>query len=324
MQIHRIRGKNLREALERARTIHGEEALVLTHESTPTGDVMVAVGGGRAEAATETVVRAMPRGEVAEKGLADVLRRLAASGTSQAWMNEIGARVRASGARGAYTIDAAAEALADFVPLAPSPKADGTTHVMAFVGAAGVGKTTTLVKLAVRLVKSRRRLALLSLGTQRADAKRDLASYAKLLQVPCTSLVEAGQLEPWMSTSARCDAVLVDTAGRGERDVEWVRELARTVEHAPLAAKLETYLVLAGDGTAAELKRTIRAHRDARPSACVITRLDLARSPAVVLEAAAQAGLPLAFLADGPEVSRHLRRASADAVCDLFLRGRLA
>jgi flagellar biosynthesis protein FlhF len=239
-------------------------------------------------------------------------------------MNEIGARVRASGARGTYAIDVAAEALADSVPLAASPKADGTTHVMAFVGAAGAGKTTTLVKLAVKLVKARRRLALLTLGVQRAEAKRDLASYAKLLQIPCTSVVETGQLEPWMSTSARCDAVLVDTAGRGEGDVEWVRELARSVESSAWAANLETYLVLAADGTVAELGRTVRAYRDARPSACVITRLDLARSPVAALEAAADSSLPLAFLADGPEVSAHLWRANADCVSNLFLRGRLA
>ena len=287
---------------------------------------MVAVGGVRVETAAPMPVRAAPtpRGEAAEKGLADVLRRLAANGASQAWMDAIGARVRASGARGTYAIDVAAEALAGSVSLAPSPKADGTTHVMAFVGAAGAGKTTTATKLAVKLVKARRRLALLTLGAQRADAKRGLASYAQLLQVPCSSIVESGQLQPWMSASARCDAVLVDTAGRGERDVEWVRELARSVESSPWAANLETYLVLAADGTAAELGRTMRAYRDARPSACVITRLDLARSPASALEVAAHAGLPLAFLADGPEVSAHLRRASADCVSDLFLRGRLA
>ena len=326
MQIHRIRGKNLREALERARTIYGEEALVLTHESTPSGDVMVAVGGARAEAAPVTAVLApqASRGDSAEKGLADVMGRMASSGASQAWMNKIGARVLASGARGTYAIDVAAEALADSVSIVQPLKADGTTHVMAFVGAAGAGKTTTAIKLAVRLVKSRRRLALLTLGTQRADSKRNLSSYAELLQVPCSNIVESGQVEAWMSTSARCDAVLVDTAGRGKRDVEWLHELGRSVEGIPLAAKLETYLVLAADRSAAELGRTIRAYRDARPTACVISRLDLARSPAVALEAAADAGLPLAFLGDGPEVSAHLRRASGDAVSDLFLRGRLA
>jgi len=327
MQIHRFRGKSLRDALERARAAHGDDALVLTHERTPAGEVLVAVGDAAATQFPDEVATPDPGPapgqlpapwplpkppSVEEPGLADLARRLSATGTSREWTHALVERVRRSGARGAYAIDVAAEALTASIPIAPSPHVDGTTHVLCFVGPPGAGKTTAVAKLAVKLVKARRRIALVTLEARALGSARQISTYARLLQVPCVAVRDASELEHWLRQSAHCDAVLIDASGRPEHDQALVDGL-------PL--EVENYLVLPADSRPDELT-LCAAGMPAK--AAVITRLDLAEQPAAAVEAAARARLPIAFLGDGPEVGSNLRRATSEACCDLFLRGSLA
>ena len=99
------------------------------------------------------------------------------TGCSDALLADVLRAVRASGARGAYTLDVAARELGARVAVAPSPKAaprkrllgrraERASNAIAFVGPTGVGKTTTIAKLATRLVKAGRRVALVNLDNR--------------------------------------------------------------------------------------------------------------------------------------------------------------
>ena len=317
MQIHRIRGRDLNDALERARKLHGSGALVLTHEAVA-GGVTVAVTDARDRQLTSGA-RSRETGRV--PGLEGVERALQRTGCSDALGNEILRRVRASGTRGAYALDVAARELSTLVQIAPSPKAPrGSTHAnaIAFVGPTGVGKTTTIAKLSSRLVQAGRRIGLVNLDTQRAGADRQLAEYGKLLQVPVDRADSADELQVILERSRHLDLVLIDTTGSSPHDAALLQRMQSELT-GPAA-----YLVASAATADSVLHEIGRGFRVLDPQALVVTKLDETRSPAPILEFAAGAQLPVTFLCDGQDISGHLHRPTADRFADLFLRGRLA
>lgn len=317
MQIHRIRGRDLNDALERARKLHGSGALVLTHEAVA-GGVTVAVTDARDRQLTSGA-RSRETGRV--PGLEGVERALQRTGCSDALGNEILRRVRASGTRGAYALDVAARELSTLVQIAPSPKAPrGSTHAnaIAFVGPTGVGKTTTIAKLASRLVQAGRRIGLINLDSQRRGADLQLAEFGKLLQVPVDTAHSGGDLQAILARSRHLDLVLVDTTGRSPHDAEVLQRM-----HAELEGP-QTYLVASAATAERVLEEIGRGFGVLNPKALVVTKLDETRSPAPILEFAREARLPISFLCDGQEIGGHLHRPTADHFADLFLRGRLA
>ena len=328
MKIHRVRGRNLKEALERAQREHGEGALVLRQESADNGDVWLAVSERRQ--AREVVFPRLsarppaPLEPAAERGVLDVARRLERSQLAPEWSQRVVSAVRDSKALGAFAIDAAAAELSRMVRIAASPRADGRTRALAFVGPTGVGKTTTLAKLAVRLVRAGRRVALVGTDTYRVGAIEQLMVYGRLLQAPVHAARDAAELARIAAESQHVDVLLIDTTGRSPHDAAALESLARGLEAARARVELETYLVFAASTSREALLAAANSFALARPTAAILTKLDETRVPAPAVEAGSACGTGLLFLCDGQDVSAHLQRATAGACADLILRGRLA
>ncbi len=332
MQIHRVRGKDLRDALRRAGDRFGAEALVLSHETLPDGDVMVAVA--------DPVRTLVSRGELAgsskaatprSRGAADVERVLTRSGTSRTLTEAVLAHVAKTGASGPYALDAAAQLLGQRVQVAAGPRlparnVDAAVQpcVLAFVGPTGVGKTTTLAKIASRMARLGRRVSLVSMDTQRPGAVDQLAAYAKAMQAPLDTAADGAALARILARSSERDCVLIDTTGRSPRDARALAELAASLALAGAGGSLSTYLVLSAAASPSALEEARRGFAATRPDAWIVTKLDETRAPAPVLEAAASDRVGIAFLCDGADVEAHLERANAERFADLFLRGRLA
>lgn len=321
MRIQRMRGRDLVEVLERAARELGPDTLVLSREPAPGGGITVALG--------VPATPLPPRRE--DPGLRDVRRLLERTGTSNDLVARTLRAVERSGATGAFAIDAAAEALGGTLDVAPSPRtrAQGAAaHVLAFVGPTGVGKTTTLAKLAARLVRAGRRVALVAMDGGSVGARAQLDTYGRLLQAPVRHAANALALARAVGESRAADLVLVDTSGRSPRDVEALRALARELSGARAgderASVLDVYLTLPATSGRTALDEALLGFAEARPTALVLTKLDETAQPAPILEFAAASGLPTAFLCDGAEVARHLHRTAPERVADLFLRGRIA
>jgi flagellar biosynthesis protein FlhF len=327
LQIHRVRGRDLVDALERAARSYGEHALVLSREPAPGGGITVAVG-----VAIDARPSAEPAPEVRDHGCADLERRLKLAGASDALVERAVAAARRNGARGPFALDAAAVELGGLIAAAPSPRVRphgsvGAPHVLAFVGPTGVGKTTTLVKLASRLVRAQRRVALVSLDGRSLAGRAQLEAYARLLQAPVVQVDDGRKLARSVAQSRHVDAVLVDTAGESPRCTEALQrlgsELAQARGGGQEAAELEIYLTLSATSARGALDETLLGFGAAGPTALVLTKLDETRQPAQALEFAHASRLPVAFLCDGSDVGAHLHRTSPDRVADLFLRGRM-
>jgi len=337
MQIHKVRGEDLNDALERARRTYGEGAMVLSHEEAPGGGITLAVaedpvaarGGAPAvvQGGTLQPGRVEPMNFPAETGMPpgfeEVEARLVRTGCSADWARRLCLRAAEGCDAGDHPMDTIGTAVASEVRIAKLPKAPGVTRVICFVGNTGVGKTTGLVKLGARLVKSRRAVSLATLDSRRVGAVEQLQTYAGLLGTSARVLKGDQELSPQTLGVQGNDVVLLDTTGRAETDAQRLVRLHHSLTDGHRMTRLDAFLVLSATSSRAALREVSEAYGDLPLAGCILTKLDETRSPAGAIEHAVELGLPIAFLSDGQDIGRNLHRASPELLADLLLLGRL-
>jgi flagellar biosynthesis protein FlhF len=182
--------------------------------------------------------------------------------------------------------------------------------VYALVGPTGVGKTTTVAKLAARCVVrfGAHKLALVSTDSYRIGAQDQLAIYARILGVQVHAAQDAAGLERVLQSLGDRHMVLIDTVGMGQRDTRVAEQLAlvggKKVQRILLlnaAAQLETL-----EDVIRVYKGSTRAGTDSFAGA-IITKLDESRRPGCALDAAMRHKLKLAFVTDGQRVPEDIR-----------------
>jgi flagellar biosynthesis protein FlhF len=180
---------------------------------------------------------------------------------------------------------------------------------VAFVGATGVGKTTTLAKIAVRWVLRHgpRDIALVAADPVRIGAQDQLRSLGQLLGVPVFTPEKFEQLPALLSGLSE-RLILIDTPGASVRDTQLAGRMAVLSNS---ASKLETALVLAASTQAGAIEEAVRHFAPANPSCCVLTKLDEAASLGGVLSALIRARLPVSYMSEGQRVPEDLRPARA-------------
>jgi flagellar biosynthesis protein FlhF len=180
---------------------------------------------------------------------------------------------------------------------------------VAFVGATGVGKTTTLAKIAVRWVlrHGARDIALVAADPVRIGAHDQLRSLAQLLGVPVYTPESFDQLPTLLSRLGE-RLILIDTPGSSARDAQLAGRLAVLSNS---ASKLETALVLAASTQAGAIEETVRRFAPANPACSVLTKLDEAASLGGVLSALIRARMPVSYMSEGQRVPEDLRPARA-------------
>ena len=173
--------------------------------------------------------------------------------------------------------------------------------VIALVGPAGMGKTTTLAKLAARYVLEHgaQNIAIVSMDSYRIGAQEQLKTLGRILNVP-VSHVEVGQsLEQALLPLAKKRIVLVDTAGLPASDPQLTLQLDNLTSR---KLPIRNYLVLAATSQAQVLKAAWHAYKRCGLAGCIITKLDEAVSMGEVLGMAIGQGLAVAYTTDGPKI----------------------
>lgn len=181
---------------------------------------------------------------------------------------------------------------------------------IAFVGPTGVGKSTTLAKLAVRWVlhHGSRELALVAGDSQRFGAHGELESLGQLLGAAVYAVEDFAQLPLLLERLARKRCVLVDTAGVSQRDGQLAGRLAAL---AATGHGLETALVLAASTQAGAVAEAVARFAPANPASCVLTKTDEAASLGGALSVLMRARLPISYVSEGQRVPEDLRPARA-------------
>jgi len=181
---------------------------------------------------------------------------------------------------------------------------------IALVGPTGVGKSTTLAKLAVRWVlhHGARDLALVAADTQRLAGQEQMQSLGQLLGARVYPLEDFSELPGLIARLARFRLVLIDTPGSSQRDAQLARRLAAL---AAAGRELETALVLAASTQAGAVAEVVTRFAPANPTSCVLTKLDEAASLGGTLSVLGAARLPLSYVSEGRRVPGALRPARA-------------
>ena len=186
-------------------------------------------------------------------------------------------------------------------------------HLIACVGPSGVGKTTTLAKLAARATFScKRRVRVISLDNFRVGAVEQWRRYAELIGFPFDVAPNAGAFHRLVHSNSE-ELLLVDTAGRGAGD-----------QKASLPACLkglrslepEVLLVLPAWLRARDAERAVEQYAAPAPTGIVITKLDETDQVGGVMHAPLGSQLPITYLCDGARVPEDIHDAAIDRVLD--------
>lgn len=173
--------------------------------------------------------------------------------------------------------------------------------VIAMVGPAGMGKTTTLAKLAARYVLKygAQNIALVSMDSFRIGAQEQLKTLGRILNVPVTHVAPGQSLGQTLEPLARKRVVLVDTAGLQASDPALRLQLDSL---AGRGIKARNYLVLATTSQKQVLSAAYLSYKRCGLAGCILTKLDETASLGEVLSLAISNDLPVAYLTDGPRI----------------------
>lgn len=210
------------------------------------------------------------------------------------------------------------EALAEVISVAPWPLADQGRSLIAMVGPTGVGKTTTIAKLAARARMDRRSVTLISCDGFRVGAIEQLRRYASLMDAEFDTANTAEELARSIE-AADTDVVLIDTAGSPPKS-GGVEMLLAAEDFARIATSRNltrhVLLCLPAALRAQDAQTMAHTYAGVGPTALVITKLDETSAPSGLVHGPAASGLPVSVLCAGQRVPEHVAPATAGAILD--------
>ncbi len=304
-----VRASGYEAALAAVRRDLGEDAMIL---------------GTRQIAGTREVeIRARVGGEPSNHELGLLQRRLARAGvpsTSAETLARAVVRVRGSlPGTLADARDALERVLArEMIFAGPIGRAP---RVVALAGPTGVGKTTTIAKIAANAaLVDGRSVGLVCLDQYRVGGAEQLGKYANLIGIPMETADDALGFDRALQRLSACDLVLVDTAGRSPRDVDALCRLGRMLRGA--REPVEVHLAVQAQLHDRELVAMLDVHVSAlHPQRLLATKLDEALHHGSLVAAQVHAGIPYGYFTTGQRVPEDLEVASADRVAGLLCGG---
>ncbi len=204
------------------------------------------------------------------------------------------------------------------VPGEPAPSRN-PARTIALIGPTGVGKTTTLAKLAATLkLRLDLRVGLITCDTYRIAAVEQLRTYAEIIGLPLEVVQDPEGMRRAKERFADADAVLVDTAGRSQNDSERLVELQAFID---AAEPDEVHMVLSSVAGDRVLRREAEAFSRIRADRLLFTKLDEAVAFGPLLGLAVRMNCPVGYVTTGQEVPEHLETASPKRLAELVLGG---
>jgi flagellar biosynthesis protein FlhF len=188
---------------------------------------------------------------------------------------------------------------------------------MALVGPTGVGKTTTIAKLAAAYLKQfGQKLALVTIDTYRIAAVEQLKVYGEIMNLEVEVVMSPNQLEEVLCRHQDKKLLLIDTAGRSPKDEVSVQELADFLRP---ELKIESHLVLAATARNQELYEAVKQFGALDLKSFIFTKLDECESFGALLNVHTKNNYPLSYLTDGQKVPEDLMIADPKKIAGLIM-----
>ena len=169
-----------------------------------------------------------------------------------------------------------------------------------FVGPTGVGKTTTIAKLAAHyLLQEHRNIAMMTLDTYRIAAVDQLKTYAEIMQIPIDVAVSSNELKLGIQRHAEKDLVLIDTAGRSHRNMMKMLELSNLIK---FTQPDEVHLVLSASSNRRAVIEILTQFEQVRFDKLIFTKTDEAPTSGIIFETMCLTNKPVAYVTHGQNV----------------------
>lgn len=195
------------------------------------------------------------------------------------------------------------------------------TKFVFFLGSTGVGKTTTIAKIASKLkLEKKASLALVTADTYRIAAVEQLKTYANILSVPLKVIYSAGEIGEMLDELNQYDYCLIDTAGRSHKNKEQVEDIKMLIEQIPIADR-QVYLVLNAGTKYSDLKEIAKVYSSLTDFSIIFTKLDETFSAGAMLNLKVQTKCPLSYVTWGQNVPDDIGEIDAQKVAKQLLGG---
>jgi len=258
--------------------------------------------------------------------LSDCYLRLAQGRVSEELAEELISSVRQDvGEAGLQDAEAVQRRLASYIegmiPISGPTERTATEGptVIALVGPTGVGKTTTIAKLAANFrLRENLSVGLITVDTYRIAAVEQLRTYAQIIDVPLEVVMTPAQLGGALERLKDCDMVLIDTAGRSQNDPIRMNELRAYLDR---AKPHETHLVLSSTSSQEVIDQVLSRFGDLGIDRVIFTKLDEAIGFGVILTSLRKVHARLSYITTGQDVPDDIEVGRASRVADLILCG---
>jgi flagellar biosynthesis protein FlhF len=195
--------------------------------------------------------------------------------------------------------------------------APGRCNVVALVGPTGVGKTTTIAKLAANFrLKEKSRVGLITVDTYRIAAVEQLRTYAEIMDLPMEVVATPQEMQAAIERLSDLDLVLIDTAGRSPRDEAHIQELRSMLAEADAD---EVHLVLSSVTNADAMERSVEQFREVGATHLLLTKVDEAVGLGSLVPLLKRCELPLTYVTNGQNVPTDIVAAQRRALSRMLI-----
>lgn len=184
-----------------------------------------------------------------------------------------------------------------------------------FIGPTGVGKTTTIAKIAAQeYLVNKKKVGLMTIDTYRIGAVEQIKTYANILGIPCEVVKEPGEMEEKLDKLKYCDVILIDTLGTSQRNKEKLEDIRRYFED--IMEEINTYLVMSISTDKETTMSILNRYKPLEYDAVILTKLDEISSFTNIWNIIEINNRPIQYFCYGQDVPDDIKVATLDNLID--------
>ena len=180
--------------------------------------------------------------------------------------------------------------------------------IAAFIGPTGVGKTTTIAKLAANLyLKRKKKVGFISIDNYRIAALDQLKTYASIMGIPCFPAFNNNELEYALQCMKEKDVILIDTAGQSHYDLERINEMEKLIGG---NYSIKSHLLLNTSTNEVEMERIVSNFNQLNIKSYIFTKTDETKQRGVIINQLIKKKIPISYVTTGQRVPEDIVQAS--------------